>query len=509
MKKFILSLLSTLTFIYVSSAQVPQAINYQAVVRNNTGDVIKNQPVRFRLSITEGLNGATVYSETQLVTTNLLGLVNLGIGTGTVVTGSLPSVVWSTGQKYLKVEIDVSGGSNYILMGTQSFLTVPYAFHSEKSNIANIVANQWQFNTNGIHYNSGRVGIGTATPNFGLHIERDGDGLSSSIFDQRSLLYLVNTSTNTASNTNIKVASVGTSSTTNITNFPPNYSIVSGYANYGMLSNTGAGLILQAQQQIRLKTGANTDERMIINSDGNIGVGTINPSAQFHTTGSVKFQGLTQNNTLTRILAADNSGSLSWRDVNSIRDSISNKWLNNSNGINYNQGLVGVGNITPNFALHIERDGDGYSNSIYDQRSLLYLLNTSANAASNTNIKVASMGTNSTTNITNFPSNYSIVAGYANYGMLSNTGAGLILQAQQQIRFKTGANTDERMVINSDGNIGIGTITPKSKVEVTNGDVYINDTTKGIILKSPNGNCWRVTIDNTGNFVRTAIACPN
>jgi hypothetical protein len=27
-------------------------------------------------------------------------------------------------------------------------------------------------------------------------------------------------------------------------------------------------------------------------------------------------------------------------------------------------------------------------------------------------------------------------------------------------------------------------------------------------MKSPNGNCWRVTIDNSGAFVSTPITCP-
>jgi len=49
-------------------------------------------------------------------------------------------------------------------------------------------------------------------------------------------------------------------------------------------------------------------------------------------------------------------------------------------------------------------------------------------------------------------------------------------------------------------------------VEVTNGEVYISDMTnsgnKGVITKSPNGNCWRITVDNSGNLVTTAITCP-
>lgn len=50
---------------------------------------------------------------------------------------------------------------------------------------------------------------------------------------------------------------------------------------------------------------------------------------------------------------------------------------------------------------------------------------------------------------------------------------------------------------------------PKSKLHIFNGDVNIDQIGSGIILKSPNGQCWRVTIDNTGNLVRTAITCPN
>jgi hypothetical protein len=49
---------------------------------------------------------------------------------------------------------------------------------------------------------------------------------------------------------------------------------------------------------------------------------------------------------------------------------------------------------------------------------------------------------------------------------------------------------------------------PKSRVHVFNGDVNIEDIGRGIIMKSPNGSCWRITIDDAGNLIRTAIACP-
>jgi hypothetical protein len=66
----------------------------------------------------------------------------------------------------------------------------------------------------------------------------------------------------------------------------------------------------------------------------------------------------------------------------------------------------------------------------------------------------------------------------------------------------------------ANNNVGIGDpspfpIAPKSSLHIKQGDVYIEQIASGIIMKSSNGQCWRVTIDNTGNLVRTAITCPN
>jgi hypothetical protein len=44
-----------------------------------------------------------------------------------------------------------------------------------------------------------------------------------------------------------------------------------------------------------------------------------------------------------------------------------------------------------------------------------------------------------------------------------------------------------------------------TKAALFAGDVEISDTTKGVILKSPNGARWRITIDNSGTLIRTSI----
>lgn len=59
------------------------------------------------------------------------------------------------------------------------------------------------------------------------------------------------------------------------------------------------------------------------------------------------------------------------------------------------------------------------------------------------------------------------------------------------------------------GNVGIGSVNPSTKLQISEGDVYISDIDKGIIMKSPDGQCWRGTMDNTGKLVFTQIDCPD
>jgi hypothetical protein len=55
------------------------------------------------------------------------------------------------------------------------------------------------------------------------------------------------------------------------------------------------------------------------------------------------------------------------------------------------------------------------------------------------------------------------------------------------------------------GNVGIGTTSPGSKLTVTGGDIEVTDSASGIILKSPNGTRYRVTVSNLGVLSAAAI----
>ncbi|HRC33068.1 MAG TPA: hypothetical protein PK736_06460 [Bacteroidia bacterium] len=114
-------------------AQSPNMINYQGVAHNVNGTAIANQNIKVRLKIRQGTAQGTVkYSEVRSLTTDASGLFTIQIGSAGAVstTGSWASITWETGAKFLQVEMDAAGGSNYTDMGTQQMLSVPYAQYS-------------------------------------------------------------------------------------------------------------------------------------------------------------------------------------------------------------------------------------------------------------------------------------------------------------------------------------------------------------------------------------------
>ncbi len=116
----------------------PQGINYQGVARDGGGNALLNHNVSLRLSILDSsATGSSVYVETHNATTNNFGLFNLSIGTGSIVSGVFANIPWGQGDKWLKIEMDGTGGTNYQFIGTSQFLSVPYAFFANSANTAN------------------------------------------------------------------------------------------------------------------------------------------------------------------------------------------------------------------------------------------------------------------------------------------------------------------------------------------------------------------------------------
>jgi hypothetical protein len=127
MKKLLFTLLigiSTIAF-----AQAPQEISYQGVARNVNGTVLANQAIGIKLDLHQGSTGGTiVFSESHNKTTNSFGLFTLGIGS--VNTAGFTSINWANGSYFLEVSMDPTGGSSYISVGIQQFMSVPYALYA-------------------------------------------------------------------------------------------------------------------------------------------------------------------------------------------------------------------------------------------------------------------------------------------------------------------------------------------------------------------------------------------
>ena len=113
-------------------AQFPEQFNYQAIIRNQQGEVINNSEVRVKFSIIIGTAyGLVRYQEEFTPTTNEHGLVSLKIGTGNVLMGNFSELSWSRIPHFLLTEIDFSGEFNFVEISRTQFVSVPYAMHSK------------------------------------------------------------------------------------------------------------------------------------------------------------------------------------------------------------------------------------------------------------------------------------------------------------------------------------------------------------------------------------------
>ena len=123
-------------FISLSSiGQAPQKMTYQAVIRDANNKLISLTNVNLRLSILQNnSNGKLVYSEMHYTVSNINGLINLQIGTGSNLFGKFAEIDWSKGPYFVKTETDSDGGFNFRITGTSELLSVPYALYALNAN---------------------------------------------------------------------------------------------------------------------------------------------------------------------------------------------------------------------------------------------------------------------------------------------------------------------------------------------------------------------------------------
>lgn len=76
-----------------------------------------------------------------------------------------------------------------------------------------------------------------------------------------------------------------------------------------------------------------------------------------------------------------------------------------------------------------------------------------------------------------------------------------------RLSFIDGGNVEVLSLVNG-GNVGVGTASPTAKLQVTSGDIYVTTIGNGLILKSPNGSCFRITVSDAGALSASSVTCP-
>jgi hypothetical protein len=119
---------------YQAVAQAPESMNYQAVIRDGSGNVVASQSVGIRIDILRGsATGTSVYQETFTPTTNAYGSIAIQIGNGLVVSGTFNTIDWGANSYYVETAVDISGGNTYTVISTTQFVSVPYALYAKKA----------------------------------------------------------------------------------------------------------------------------------------------------------------------------------------------------------------------------------------------------------------------------------------------------------------------------------------------------------------------------------------
>jgi hypothetical protein len=151
----LLILLFSLTSLTTFAQTNKKTLNYQAVILDPKaidipGASIVGQPLNkgnvcLRFSLLNAQGGLD-YEETQQVTTDEYGLVNVAIGTGsqaqasnsTSIYKSFDSILWNSSVKSLKVSVSYDGCNSFKQVSSQALNYTPYALYAEAVDYKNV-----------------------------------------------------------------------------------------------------------------------------------------------------------------------------------------------------------------------------------------------------------------------------------------------------------------------------------------------------------------------------------
>lgn len=120
-------------FSMITSAQVPETMSYQAVVRDAEGRLRSNQLILMKIRILQGdYSGTCVYEEVHEQMTNLMGLLTCEIGNGLVINGNLSNIDWGAYPYFIETSFRTPDDLDYAQISSHRITSVPYALYAKR-----------------------------------------------------------------------------------------------------------------------------------------------------------------------------------------------------------------------------------------------------------------------------------------------------------------------------------------------------------------------------------------
>jgi len=471
---------------------VPNHINFQGTLTDSGGNgVTGTRSLQFHL-YADSVGGTALWNETHSSVTVTDGLFHVSLGS----TQSFPDTLFNGQDLWLETTV----GSE-TLSPREKVATVPYAFLSENANnvswadsscyaaVSDTASyafeaspdDDWVLLDNNVYRLTGNVGIGTPSPAQKLDVDGTAQMTGFKMSTGASAGYFLTSDASGSGTWQPGLAGAGT------TNYLPKYtgSLTLGnsaiyqngsyigigttvpdadlcvYGSVGTLKlwnpGTGTGYnglqlgfnssssldaVLWNREAGVLRFGTNDAERMLISADGNIGIGTSTPAQKLDVAGTIQMTGFKMGTGASagRILTSDASGVGTWQ---------STSWVSGSGTSGYVPQFTGTSTLG-NSQIYQTGNYVGIGTTVPDVELCLY--------GQVGTLKIWNPGTGT---------------GYngLQLGFASNSSLDGVLWNRENGCLEFATNDQARMYISPEGDVGIGTTLPSSKLQVW-GTIY-------------------------------------
>lgn len=136
MKRIAILILFVLAVATLYAQNVPQTVNFSAMLRDSVGNILSDTNVSLYLILREGgANGVTVYTTQTTTTTNANGYVSVMLNRGLSSNGMpFTQIPWENGDFWIQVDYKTDDMSNYRTQGCYELTSNFYAFVAGKAN---------------------------------------------------------------------------------------------------------------------------------------------------------------------------------------------------------------------------------------------------------------------------------------------------------------------------------------------------------------------------------------